>query len=65
MKRVKQLHVASTVMANLAEEILEETGSYSDSFLSALAEAEADMKAGRVYSIESLDDLLKKPSDNA
>ena len=60
LNRVQALHAASAAMLDLAEEILEENGQYTDEFLASLAEAEADIKAGRVYTAESIDDLLRK-----
>ena len=57
---LKQLLDAGGPLADFAEEILEREGLYSEQFLADLAEAQADIKAGRVYQVESLDELFDK-----
>lgn len=56
---LKKIMDAGGPLADWAEDILEREGLYSDEFLASLARAQADVRAGRVYKVESLDDLLK------
>lgn len=57
--QAKRLLVLGTNLADLAEDILEERGEYSPEFRASLARANADVKAGRVVTVGSLDELLK------
>ena len=57
---LKQMIDAGGPLADLAEEILEREGLYSDEFLASLREAEEDVRAGRVYTAASIDDLLRQ-----
>ncbi len=60
LEQVKRLHRMSSALLDVAEDILETQGLYSDKFLDLLAESEADVKAGRVYKVKSLTEGLTK-----
>jgi hypothetical protein len=56
-QEIHKLYKLSLDMADLAEDILESRGEYSDEFLSSLKKSLADEKTGKVRKINSLSDL--------
>lgn len=56
--QIRKLFDLSNYLADLTEELLEESAQYSKKFIKGLKKSEKDVKEGRVKEIKSLRELL-------
>ena len=56
--QIRKLFDLSNYLADLTEELLEESAQYSKEFIKGLRKSEKDIKEGRVKEVRSLRELL-------
>ena len=58
LSQVRKLFDLSNYLADLTEELLEESAQYSKEFIGGLRKSEKDVKEGRIKEIKSLRELF-------